>query len=162
MADDELATDEERLVTYAVELAVGVADALPAWVVRSVERIATAWRGDLDPELREVAEAAGERARAAVGSEIRVLLETDVDEQWTSPLDLVRRAARYPTDVLRAAGVPPVRRDEVAERLFPDDTYDLAPASFADLSPSLAEAGIVWGAAKAHVVLARRRREGQR
>ena len=33
------------------------------------------------------------------------------------------------------------------------------PASFADLDPTLAELGLRWGAAKAHVVL-RRRREG--
>jgi hypothetical protein len=60
--------------------------------------------------------------------------------------------------VLRAAGVPPVRRDEFAEHAFPDDVYDLAPASFADVDPSLHEPGLVWGAAKAHVHLSRRRR----
>ena len=43
-----------------------------------------------------------------------------------------------------------------------DDDYDLIIADFADLTPDLAEAGIAWGAAKAHVVLARRRREGRR
>jgi hypothetical protein len=64
--------------------------------------------------------------------------------------------------VLAAAGVPPVGRDEVARRLHPDDDYDLTPASFADISPELHEPGLVWGAAKAHVVLARRRREGLR
>ena len=45
---------------------------------------------------------------------------------------------------------------------FPDDPYDLTPGSFADVDPSLHEPGLVWGAAKAHVVLARRRREGRR
>jgi hypothetical protein len=60
--------------------------------------------------------------------------------------------------VLVEAGVAPVRRDPHAERLFPDDVYDLAPAAFADLDPSVHEPGLVWGAAKAHVVLARRRR----
>jgi hypothetical protein len=40
--------------------------------------------------------------------------------------------------------------------------YDLSPAAFADLDPSLREPGLTWGAAKAHVHLARRRREGLR
>ena len=87
---------------------------------------------------------------------------TDVDQQWTNPLDLVRRAVSFPTDVLRKAGVAPVARDSFAVEVFPDDVYDLAPASFADVDPALSEAGIEWGAAKAHVVLNRRAREGRR
>ena len=71
-------------------------------------------------------------------------------------------AVRYPTAVLVGAGVPPVERDEFTERRFPEDVYDLAPATFADLDPSLHEPGLTWGAAKAHVHLARRRREGRR
>jgi hypothetical protein len=55
-----------------------------------------------------------------------------------------------------------VARDEFSERNFPDDTYDLTPASFADVDPSLHEPGLEWGAAKAHVHLARRRRQGTR
>jgi hypothetical protein len=47
-------------------------------------------------------------------------------------------------------------------RSFPDDVYDLTPASFADVDPALHEPGLVWGAAKAHVHLARRRRQGKR
>ena len=75
---------------------------------------------------------------------------------------MVRRAVVYPTAVLRGAGVPPVVRDADAEARFPDDDYDLTPAAFADLDPSLHEPGLVWGAAKAHVHLARRRAEGRR
>jgi hypothetical protein len=85
-----------------------------------------------------------------------------VDQQATGPLALLREAVRYPTAVLADAGVPPVVRDEFAVRAFPDDAYGLAPAAFADVDPSLHEPGLVWGAAKAHVVLARRRAEGRR
>ena len=53
-------------------------------------------------------------------------------------------------------------RGRKRERAFPDDVYDLAPASFADVDPALHEPGLVWGAAKAHVHLARRRRDGRR
>ena len=58
-----------------------------------------------------------------------------------------------------AAGVPEASRDREAVRFQPEDVYDLAPASFADLAPELHELGISWGAAKAHVHLRRRRRE---
>ncbi len=50
-------------------------------------------------------------------------------------------------------------RDAQSARFQPDDVYDLAPASFADLAPELHDLGISWGAAKAHVHLQRRRRE---
>ena len=66
-------------------------------------------------------------------------------------------AARYPTEVLRAAGVEPVERDEMQERLFPQDVYDVAPATFADVDPALAEPGLAWSAAKAWT---HRRRHG--
>ncbi|MGH9118010.1 MAG: hypothetical protein ACRD0A_09095 [Acidimicrobiales bacterium] len=155
-------SDEARLAAYATALADGIEAALPGWVVGNVERLVRAWLGDVDPAVLAGAEAAGRRAGAEVGTEVRALVDADVDEQWTSPLDLVRRAVRFPTAVLRAAGVPPVERDSFADRAFPDDIYDLAPASYADVDPGLAEAGIEWGAAKAHVVLTRRRHEGKR
>ncbi|MFM8862787.1 MAG: hypothetical protein ACKOIA_10110, partial [Acidimicrobiia bacterium] len=80
--------------------------------------------------------------------------------QPTGPLSVVRRAVVFPPVVLRPAGAPPVERDDAARTMFPDDDYDLTPASFAELDPALTEAGIVWGAAKAHVHLARRRAMG--
>jgi hypothetical protein len=146
----DTAADLERLGGYARALADGIEAALPGWVVRSVERRA--------PGLRAEAEAAGERARAEIGPLVRALLDTDVDRQWTNPLQLVRRAVAFPTAVLHAAGVSPGPRDSFAEKVFPEDVYDLSPASFADLDPALTEPGIEWGAAKAHVVMQRRRR----
>jgi hypothetical protein len=90
-----------------------------------------------------------------VGPQVRALVEADIDEQRTTPLSLLRGAVRYPTEVLRAAGAPPVDRDPIQARLLPDDVYDLSPATFADVDPALAEPGMLWGAAKA---LAHRRR----
>jgi hypothetical protein len=109
------------------------------------------------PEVLEEARVAGERARAEIGIEVRALLAQDVDDQRANPLAVVRRAVRYPTAVLRTAGVPSVVRDEFDERAFPDDVYALTPASFADVDPSLHEPGLLWGAAKAHAHLMRRR-----
>jgi len=157
------ADDLEALARYATVLADGVQSALPGWVERSVERVHVEKLLRRPPvEVRDAASEAGLAAAAEVGGRVRALLALDIDEQRTGPLALVRQAVPYPTEVLRAAGVPPVDRDEFAARQFPDDVYDLAPTSFGELDPDLQEAGLVWGAAKAHVHLARRRAQGQR
>jgi hypothetical protein len=138
-----------ELADYAAALADGIEAALPTWVVRSVVTLFTAWHGSIDPEVLLAAETAGQAARTEAGSAIRALLESDIDAQTTTPLALLRGAVRYPTAVLAAAGVPEVERDPFAEATFPQDVYDLSPASFADIDPALGEVGLVWGAAKA-------------
>ena len=155
-------SDAELLAGYATALADGVCAALGPWVSRSVALRADQWRPGAAAALAEAAATAGDRAAIEVGQELRDLLATDVDEQRTGPLAVLRGAVRFPTRVLAEAGVPAVVRDGFAERAFPGDVYDLAIAAFADLDPALHEPGLVWGAAKAHVVLARRRAEGLR
>ena len=146
----------------AERLALAVEDALPMWVVRSVERVLTAWQGRPDPAVLERAADAGRRAAEEVGGDVRLLLAADVDAQGTTPLTLLRAAVRYPTSVLREAGVPPVERDRFDECHFPEDPYGLTPMSFADVDPSLHEPGLWWGAKKASIHLRRRREEGPR
>jgi uncharacterized protein (DUF2236 family) len=155
--------DLAALARYAEGLADAVQAALPGWVERSVEQVhvARVLRRP-PPDVREAAAHAGRATADDVGPRVRALLALDIDEQRTNPLALLRGAVRYPTEVLRAAGVPAVRRDEFAARQFPDDDYDLTPTSFAEIDPELHEPGLVWGAAKAHVHLARRRADGQR
>lgn len=147
---------------YSAALADAVDEVLAAWVERSVERLTSAWSGQVTPEVRDAARAAGARCREEVGGAIRELLATDVDHQPINPLALLRLAVRYPSEVLAAAGVPPVQRDEFSQRSFPDDAYGLTPATWDDLDPSLQEPGIVWSAFKAKTVLDRRRAEGRR
>lgn len=131
-------------------LADAVEAALPGWVERSVDTILVAWTGRAaDPAVLAEAAEAGRRAAADVGPALRRLVAADVDEQWTNPLTLVRGAVRYPTEVLRAAGVPGVVRDRFDEEHFPDDEYGLTPLRFADVDPALTDVGIEWGAAKA-------------
>lgn len=134
---------------YAEALADGIEAALPTWVVTSVERVMTAWAGHVPPDVALAAEVAAEDARRDSGSEVRALLGLDIDDQWTTPLALIRSAVRYPTAVLRQAGVPGVERDRFVESTFPDDIYGLTPSSLTDIDPALAELGIRWGAAKA-------------
>lgn len=139
----------------AERLASAVEELLPAWVERSVRRRLLDWKGAADPQAMTEAVDAGRRASGEVGAELRRLLAADIDEQWTNPLAILRRAVRFPTEVLRRAGVPPLVRDDFDERHFPDDDYGLAPLTFADVDPSLADLGLAWGAAKARLHLMR-------
>jgi hypothetical protein len=159
---DDGADDRAQLEAIATALADAVELALPAWVERSVVARVEAHRGVVDGATRAAAEAAGRRAVEDVGARVRALLATDVDEQRANPLALLRSAVRYPTEVLAAAEVPPVVRSPFDVDAFPDDAYGLSPATWGDLDPALHERGLVWGAAKAHVVLRRRRAEGLR
>ncbi len=140
------------ITPYAAALADAIEAAVPGWV----ERCVAAHSGAVPPSA-EAGRAAGEAAVADIAPEVRRLLATDIDDQWTNPLELIRAAVVHPTRVLQDAGVPPVPRDEFAERMFPDDIYDLSPATFADVDPTLVDPGLAWGAAKAHVHLTRRK-----
>jgi hypothetical protein len=152
-SDAELAADEAQLAAYASELADAVDAALPGFVERCVRS-----RAPDAPD--EAVSAAGQQARSRAGRAVRALLALDIDDQWTNPLALLRGAIAEPTRVLADLGIPPVPRDADAQRLFPDDAYDLTPGSFADVDPALHEPGLRWGAAKAYVHLTRRRRLG--
>ncbi len=138
---------DDLLAEHATALADAVADALPGWVQRCVrERM-----GTVPPEVEREAQAAGIRAQREVAPAVRALLSADVDEQRANPLALLRDAVRYPTEVLTQAGVAPSERDDFSRDRFPDDVYDLTPASWRDIDASLAGPGIAWGAAKAFV-----------
>ncbi len=154
--DGQEEADEQLLASYAAALADGVEAALPGWVAAAVARRLPSSDGQ---QYLDAIASAGQAAAADVGARVRELLSLDVDEQWTNPLSLIRSAIRYPNQILAEAGVAEVTRDAQSVRFQPDDVYDLAPASFADLAPELHDLGISWGAAKAHVHLRRRRRE---
>jgi hypothetical protein len=106
-------------------------------------------------ELAELARAAGLRAADSLAGPLRALVAADVDDQWTTPLALVRPVVAFATDVLEQAGVPPVVRDEFEERRFPEDLYGLTPASLAVLGEEVGDLAIAWGAAKAAAHLRR-------
>jgi hypothetical protein len=154
--------DAAALAGHARTLADAVDAAIPRWIDLSIRRVLADQGIAVDEALERRIEAAAADAGAEGGRRVRALLATDVDAQAANPLAVLRSLVGHATAVLRAAGARPAARDEFRERAFPDDVYDLSPATFADVDPSLHEPGIVWGAAKAHVHLARRRREGKR
>ena len=147
MTDSDLHAAEHQLAESARVLAEGIVQALPGWVVAAVASRSP----DMDAEAKQAAEAAGTAAAVDIGSEVARLLAADIDEQQENPLAVLRRAVLYPTEVLIDAGAVPVERDDFAVKQFPDDVYDLTPASFADIHPDLQSPGLTWGAAKAFV-----------
>jgi len=144
-----LAQDEAMLRDYAAKL------------TDAVGKVATNWLYQLvDTRLPGSATAAAQRldqAASELMDQLSELLAKDIADQAVGPLELLRRAVSVPTEVLAEAGVAPVERDPFAMKNFPDDIYGLTPANFGEVDPSLHEPGLVWGAAKAHVHLRRRR-----
>jgi len=124
---------------------------LPGWLEGEIER-----RGPgIDPSL---AAAAIDEVRATVERRLEELLAATPGAQVTTPLTVLRAAVAPVTELLLSAGVPPAARDPIEARIAPDDVYGIGPAAFADLGPDVAEAGLRWGAAVAHLHLAARRR----
>lgn len=147
---------EAVLADAARELLSTAPVAVRAWVLRVIRERCTA--AGVDPaEVAPAAERAAEEAAGEVASRLRPLLAADPEAQPTTPLAILRAAVVHPTRVLADAGVTPPARDAEAARMFPGDLYGLTPGSWADVDPALAEPGLRWGAAKAMVILRRRR-----
>jgi hypothetical protein len=150
----------DRLAEAGAAIVVGVEAQVPRWAPAQVDRLLDAW-GRTTPEARARAEAdaidAGNAAARRIVAELRELFDTDPERQRVTPLEIVRTAYREPTQVLAAAGVPPVVRDEFDERAWPDDVYGLVLHSLGDLGdPELAPLHLAWGMAKATLIRARR------
>ncbi len=142
--------DEAALVEKAAALADGLEAAIRPWLVGAV--VQRAGEGS-----RAEAEAVADATAAEVVPRLRALLATDIDEQGSTPLALLRSAVGPANELLTRLGVAPVDRDPFAEQAFPEDVHGLAPAAFEDVAPELKGPGIEWGAAKAYVHLRRRR-----
>ena len=146
-----LADDEAALLRYAENLVHAVESVVADWFRRLITARApgVAITDDMSVYLDDGA--------VQVVSELRALLGLDISSQTMGPLEVLRRAIRFPQYILSETGAEPIQRDSFAVSAFPDDVFGLTPASFADIDPSLHEPGLIWGAAKAHVHLRRRR-----
>jgi hypothetical protein len=157
--------DEETARAYlatAVDgLADAAADAVAHWTRDRVRTVAGARGIDdaLPAELAAATDAAADEAAAHTRAGLRALRDVDPTTPGVpGPLEVVRDAYRYPTRVLRDAGVPATPRDDFEVRHFPDDDYGLRIQSFAELpgGDDLAVLHAVWGSAKAAVLRERR------
>ena len=126
------------------------------WLRGLVERVVSSQglAGSVDVERLERTISS---ARSDLLAALDRLLELDAWEQPRNPLDLVRRATVALTTELTALGARPVPRDEFKERSFPDDVFDLAPATWSDVHPDLHEVGLEWGAWKAAAIISHRK-----
>lgn len=130
------------------KLADAIVCALPSWVrscVDGFDLTESVGQGSLETLIAT----AGSDATAALELPLRELLTAPIDDQRSTPLALVRTAVRFPTAILASAGVPPVDRDPFEARAFPDDVYGITPATWGDLGPEVAEAGLRWSVNKA-------------
>lgn len=105
----------------------------------------------------DLIESAKRQAAATVRRDLADLLALDVFDQRRNPLEILRAATQPLTRALRTLGVDEVERDDFQRRSFPDDIFDLCPATWTDVHADLAEVGLEWGAWKAATVLSRRR-----
>lgn len=143
----------------AARLVDGVERLGAAWVVAAVTAIVDAW-GRLDPAVRTntlaAAQVAGIAAAARVADELRSFFATDVSEQRTTPLEIIKSLRTEATAVLRDAGIPEVERDEFEARAFPDDMYGIVLKSPVELGDEeLGGALLAWGMGKAKTLRAR-------
>jgi hypothetical protein len=160
---DAKTDDEQRALALLRELSdaivAGVARETPGWVQRSVVAILDAWNRaapDVRAQAEQAAIDAGQAAATRVVGELRALFAVEPEEQRATPLEVVRSAYREPTEVLVAAGVAPVERDEYAERFWPEDSYGLVVHGLGDLGDDdLGPLQLAWGLAKAKVLRAR-------
>ncbi len=156
-AEPTLADDERRLAAYADALHAATVDVVPTWVRRlTIERAAAGGVGVEAAALDQAATA----TRDLVASQLRQVLDADVDHGAGSPLAAFRAAVGPMTELLERSGAAKPPRDEFVAKAFPDDPYDLGPAAFSDVAAELHEPGLMWGAARAHVHLRRRREYG--
>lgn len=141
------------LADHAASLCALLVSNLPHWVEGVLQSRAPS---DTPPEaLHQAAAAAMETTNTEVIPSIERLLATDIDQQWSSPLDIVRSLVPALTAQLDKLGARTVPRDAGRVEMYPDDRFALTPATFADIHPELHQPGLAWGAAKAHVHLRR-------
>ena len=151
----------DRLEGYPLALHEAVTGAFGQWYSARITAIITDSGVTIPPGAEEDIARAAADAGAWVAHELLALLATDVDEQTTNPLHLLRGAARFATPLLDGLSVPRPVRDEFETRAMPDDVYAVGPLAWIDMGDHVHEAGIGWGAWKAATVLTRRRAEGK-
>ncbi len=142
-----------KLAEYTEALLTALNDALAPWFVAAGQH-----RYPTPVDKRATLELTAEAEAFATSTmdELTTLLRSDIDAQHTGPLDVIRRqAVQRLTPLLDLAGAPRPTRDQMDQRINPNDEFAVAPATWADFGPAVAETGLAWGAAKAFVHLRR-------
>ena len=122
-------------------------------------RVVDAW-GRLEPPARAEtltrAHTAGALPPVEWSASCAGCSRSRLTRQRATPLQLVRSLRREATDVLRAAGIPGVERDDFEVRALPDDEYGLVLRSLDELGEDDLQAiHLAWGVGKSTVLRAR-------
>ena len=133
----------------ATPLRQAIAAAVRPWLESAVARRGVA----ADPEVSELIEAVA----AEVETSIAELVDADPDVPLSGPLERIRRTVVPVNEFLQRRDVPKPMRNTMDVEMHPEDLYDLGPMTFRDLGDEVHDAGITWGAAKAHLHLKRHR-----
>lgn len=155
------ADDERRFAEIAATLSDAIIAAVPLWMLRTAEEKAARSGVSLDRIDRDRIGAVATMLAAELAPRLEASLTADVDAGAPSPLAVLRSANGPLNDVLDELGVTPGSRDPFLAERFPDDHHDVGPAAFGDLDESVHEPGLMWGAARAHIHLSRRREIGR-
>ena len=142
-------SDEAKYLHYGMALLTAIESAFAPWLRATLEFRSGA---SLSAEVEAGITSAEERAIA----NITRLIEADVSEPLSGPLEQLRQAVGGIAPVLVAHDFPQPNRDPYDQEMRPDDIFDLGPISFMDLGEAVQTAGITWGAAKAHLHMTRR------
>jgi hypothetical protein len=145
------ANDEAKFFEHGERLHQAITGAIRPWLNAVIEsRVPdTAISAQLAETLDGIS--------TAVDRSIAELINADVQEPLSGPLERIRREVEPLNDALDHLGVPAPQRDAVDVQMRPADRHALGPMTFRDLGENVHEAGITWGAAKAHLHLQRRR-----
>ncbi len=148
--------DHATLYRHSADALIQAVDAhLDEWLFALVANRLRDWNGGVDRE-NTTAECIADIHRLTL-SELSALVGQDVADQRTTPLHIVRRNLAPLTRLLEDAGVPVPRRDPLRVEMSPQDYYDVEPARFDEIHPDLGAVALTWGAAKAMLILDRRR-----
>ncbi len=148
MGQNVSSSDDEKFIQYGQVLNIAVSTAVRPWLIREL----TTRVGSIDAELARAIEGAAEQVERSIAE----LVAADVDEPLSGPLERIRRSVEPLNAELDQRGVQPPRRNTLDQQMSPRDHHELGPMTFRDLSDAAHDAGITWGAAKAHVHLRRR------
>lgn len=144
-----MTSDEQKFTQYGQVLYDAISKAIRPWLNDQVlHRVMV-----LDDEMAEAIEISAVQVEKSIAE----LAAADVDTPLSGPLERIRQGVEPLNAMLDQRGVEPPLRNAMDKQMRPGDHHALGPMTFRDLGDTVHDAGISWGAAKAHLHLQRRR-----
>lgn len=153
------AVNEARAMAMLAEVSplivACVSSDLRTWLSNRSIEVASAWLGEISPDVAAALEAASGEATMRVAKEIEDLLNQDPQAQRSTPQSILRGCHLEPGQVLARLGVPEVERGAFEDRSLPGDKWSLSPNDLGEISQELGPLLLAWGLGKATVLRAR-------